>query len=190
MSASGCCSKWSARVASSSAIWGLSSVMIATAAAVVAANAAVSTAAAASCGLRSAVWISGARVSRLRCRPPARAPSGSEQPTAWRRCRGRVLDEHGEGVSISQIVKGVQGSREVLAQRGAQLIGVPGPGPDQVLVAAGEHLEGLGVGAVTSDRTVIVPVGADQIGEHFGVTRVGLRARHCAGPDSGPPPSG
>ena len=44
-------------------------------------------------------------------------------------------------------------------------------------MAAGEHLDRLGVGAVTGDRAMVVPVGADQIGEHLGVTGVGLRAR-------------
>ncbi len=70
MSASGCVSKCSARLVSSSLIWRFSSVMMPTAARVVAANAAVTLAGAVSCSDRSADWISRARAAILRCRPP------------------------------------------------------------------------------------------------------------------------
>jgi hypothetical protein len=68
MSASGCVSKWLARVVSSSLIWRFSSAMMPTVARVVAPKAAVTVARAPSCSDRSAVWISRARAAILRCR--------------------------------------------------------------------------------------------------------------------------
>ena len=53
---------------------------------------------------------------------------------------------------------------------------MPGAGPDQVLVCPGQDLDRLGLCAVARQRAVIVPVGADQIGEQLGVTGIGLRA--------------
>jgi hypothetical protein len=51
---------------------------------------------------------------------------------------------------------------------------VPLPAPDQVLVRPGQHLDRLGERAVAGDRAVVVPVGADQVGQHLGVAPVGL----------------
>ena len=44
-------------------------------------------------------------------------------------------------------------------------------------MATGEDLDRARVVAVTGDRAVVVTIGADQIGEHLGVARVGLRSR-------------
>ena len=41
---------------------------------------------------------------------------------------------------------------------------------------AGQDLDRLGLGAVAGDRAVVVPVGADQVGEQLGVAGIGLRA--------------
>jgi hypothetical protein len=40
-----------------------------------------------------------------------------------------------------------------------------------------KNLDALGQGAVASDPAVVVAVGADELGEHLGVTRIGLRPR-------------
>lgn len=58
-----------------------------------------------------------------------------------------------------------------------QLVGLPLPGPDHVLVRAGQHLDCLGEIAVAGDRPVVVPIGAGELGQYPRVTRVGLRAR-------------
>ena len=44
-------------------------------------------------------------------------------------------------------------------------------------MGAGQHLDRLGVGGVAGDLTVVVPVGADQIGQQLGVPGIGFRAR-------------
>jgi hypothetical protein len=50
-------------------------------------------------------------------------------------------------------------------------------------VGAGEHLDGLGERRIAGDRPVVVPVGADQVGQHLGVAGVGLGPRqHVALP--------
>ena len=150
--------------------------MMPTAARVVAANAAVTAAGAASCSVRSAAWISCGARSRLRWRPPrlsaARifdrlrrpASAGSGRDPAR---RGR-LDRPGRRTPPAR-----PGSTR--ATRCAA-VGVPGARPDQVLVARASTLIASASGAVAGDRAVVVPVGADQIGEHLGVTGIGLRS--------------
>jgi hypothetical protein len=87
MPASGCVSKCSARVASRSAIWRLSSPMMAAAALVVAANAAVTGVAVSSCSVRSEVAISRALVSIPRWWPPrlraARVAGKVRRASCW-----------------------------------------------------------------------------------------------------------
>ncbi len=50
--------------------------------------------------------------------------------------------------------------------------------PDQLLVASCHDLDGLDAGAVASDRSVILPIGPNQVSQHLGVPRIGLGARH------------
>ena len=88
MSASGCVSKWLARVVSSSLIWRFSSAMMPTAARVVAANAAVTVAGAASCSVPSAARISRARAAILRCRPPRLSADWIAVRRRWAPCWG------------------------------------------------------------------------------------------------------
>ena len=92
------------------------------------------------------------------------------QTFALRRSWG--FGEHRQRVAIPEITEGVQRGGVVLAQGAAQHVGVPGAGPDQVLVPSGQHLDRLGVGSVTGDRSMVVTVSAHQIGEHLGVTSV------------------
>jgi hypothetical protein len=40
----------------------------------------------------------------------------------------------------------------------------------------GEDLDRLGFGAVAGYRAVVVPVGADQVGQQLGIARIGFRA--------------
>jgi len=89
--------------------------------------------------------------------------------------RGRAAAQYRQRVSIGQIAEGDQGRRVVLPQRRAQRVGVPGAGPDQVLVTASQHLDCLRGRAVPGQRAVVVPVGADQIGQQLGVPGIGLR---------------
>ena len=56
-------------------------------------------------------------------------------------------------------------------------VDVPLPAPDQALVRPGQHLDRLGQRAVAGDLAVVVPVGADQVGQHLGIPAVGLRPR-------------
>ena len=104
---------------------------------------------------------------------------------------GRGATQHPQGIAVGQVLEGLQRGRVVLAQRAAQRVGVPGACPDQVLMCPGEHLDRLRVGAVAGDRAMVVPVGADQIGQQFGVAGIGFGARRRGGGrDSGPPPAG
>lgn len=52
------------------------------------------------------------------------------------------------------------------------------PGPEQVLRGAGQHLDRLGELRVTGDLSMVVAIGAHEIGEHLGIAAVGLRARY------------
>ena len=42
----------------------------------------------------------------------------------------------------------------------------------------GQHFDRLGIGAVASDAAVVVPVGAYQIGQQFGVAGIGFGSRN------------
>jgi hypothetical protein len=77
---------------------------------------------------------------------------------------------------MTQLVEGSQRSGIELAQCVAELIELPLPGPDQALVRARQDLDGLEQLAVGLDRTMVVAVGAHQIGRHLGVTPVELGA--------------
>jgi len=73
--------------------------------------------------------------------------------------------------------------RVVLAQVVAQLVDEPLPAPNQVLVSAGQHLQGDGQLGVAGHRSVVVPIGAHQVRQHLGVA--GIRfgpGRHMAFP--------
>ena len=43
-------------------------------------------------------------------------------------------------------------------------------------MSSSKYLDRLGLSAVAGQRAVVVPVGADQIGQQLGVTGIGLRA--------------
>jgi hypothetical protein len=60
---------------------------------------------------------------------------------------------------------------------GLQGVGMAGAGPDQALMGPGEHLDRLGIGAVAGDAAMVVPVGAHQIGQQFGVGSIRLGTR-------------
>ena len=52
---------------------------------------------------------------------------------------------------------------------------MPGAGPDEVLVRPGQNLDRLNRGGVPGEQAMVVPVGAHQIGQQFGVPSIGLR---------------
>ena len=76
---------------------------------------------------------------------------------------------------MGEVIEGDQRSRVVLAQGVAQGVGLASPGPDEALVGPGEHLDRAEQLAVGGHHSVVVPVGAHEIGEHAGITAVGLR---------------
>ena len=82
---------------------------------------------------------------------------------------------------MGQVLEGRQRGRVILAQRATQRIGVPGACPGQVLMRPGEHLDRLRVSAVAGDRAVVVPVGAHQVGQQFGIAGIGFGARDVVG---------
>ena len=89
--------------------------------------------------------------------------------------RGRRLGQNGEGVAVREIVEGHQRRWVELSQRAAQRVGLSLPGPDQVLVSAGEDLDGLGEVAVSSDWPVVMlPISAHQVGEHPRIAWIAL----------------
>ena len=93
-------------------------------------------------------------------------------PQGW--CRGDL--EHGQGVTVGQFPK-AQGRRVELPKEGAQLVRLTLARPDQALMRPGQHLDGLGQFAVGSNRPVMMPVSAGQLGQHRGVAGVGLGPR-------------
>jgi hypothetical protein len=50
---------------------------------------------------------------------------------------------------------------------------MPEASPDQDLMRPGERLDRFGVGAVAGDGAVVMPIGAYQIGQQFGIPRIG-----------------
>jgi hypothetical protein len=79
--------------------------------------------------------------------PPVRAAQrrtdlGDGQPGGRRRI-GRLVQQV-EGIDGVEVLEGIQGSGEVLAQRVAQPLRVSGAFPNHRLVGAGEHLDRFG----------------------------------------------
>ena len=90
---------------------------------------------------------------------------------------GGSAAQNGQGITVVQIVERLQRRRVILPQRATQSVGVPGVGPDQVLVCPGQDLDRLDVWAVAGQRAVVVAVGADQVGQQLGVAGIGFRSR-------------
>ena len=177
MSASGCASKWLARVVSSSLIWRSTSAMMPTVARVVAANAAVTLAGAASCSVPSAARISRARAAILRCRPPRLSADWIAVRLRWRPARGWEPGPAPPGRRRGRGPRTPPGQPgNTRATRCVTDWCVGYASADQVLMP-GEHLDRLGLGAVAGDRAVVVPVGAYQIGQQLGIRRIGTGAR-------------
>ena len=152
--------------------------MMPTAARVLAPNAAVTAAGAASCSAsQHFLNLQGSGVE------VALAPSGFERRPDLRHTQparvggGRGATQNGQRVAVGQIVERLQRGGVVLAQRAAQAVGVAGARPDQILVRSGQHLDRLGVAAVAGDPAMVVPVGAHQISQQFGIRGIGLGSR-------------
>ena len=69
--------------------------------------------------------------------------------------------QHGLRIRMVQLIEGCQCSGVELAQRAAELVGLPLPGPDQALVRARQDLDGLEQLAIRLDRTMVVAVGTE-----------------------------
>jgi hypothetical protein len=97
-------------------------------------------------------------------RPPQRVDQlamGQRSASIWR--RGQA--EHGHRVPAAGIpTEGGQGCRVEGPQGAADDVGLSLAGPDQLLMAPGQHLDRFGQPRVTLGRPVMMPVGADQIG--------------------------
>ena len=148
----------------------LISLICPTAARVLAANARLTAAGASSCGERSAPL----DVALAAAAPERGADLGDAQPRRLARARRRR--QHAHRVAVREVGEGLQGAREVLPERVAQPVGLPGPVPDELLVGAGENAHCARFVAVAGDLAVVVPVGADEVGEQPGVAGVGLGA--------------
>ena len=86
--------------------------------------------------------------------------------------RGR---EQLEGVRRVQISEGLHRCRKELPQHPTQAQHVPGPVPDQALVAAGHQLDRLTQLGVPGDRAVMRPVQAHDLGQHMRIAGIRFR---------------
>ena len=160
MSASGCCSKWAARLVSRSAIWRLSSAMMPTAARVVAPERGAHRWGAASCSERSAACTWRARSAILRWRPPRLSADWIAGRSSRAPCSG------GGAAPVRPARRRGPGHRRPPARPGsthaaryaARWCG--GYATRSNSDAPGQHLDRLGVSAVASDQAMVVPIGA------------------------------
>jgi hypothetical protein len=100
---------------------------------------------------------------------------GGELPPG-RRCRRR--GQHGQGVRVGEVgPERLERGRVEVSEGGAELVGELLAPPDQILVTAGQHFEGLDLGGVGGDGPVEVAVGADHLGQHQRVEGVAFDFR-------------
>jgi hypothetical protein len=106
-------------------------------------------------------------------RPPD-GRSGELAALLGRRCQR----QQGKALGLAELgTKRGQRARVELSKRATQGVDVPLASPDQALVRAGQHLDRLHQRAVAGDLAMVVPVGADQIGQHLSVPTIGLGPR-------------
>ena len=92
--------------------------------------------------------------------------------------RGRGQAEHGDRVAATGIAaEGGQGGRVEGPQGAAHDVGLSLAGPDQLLMAPGQHLDRLRQPRVALRRPVMMAVGADQVGQHPRIPTVRLGPR-------------
>ena len=92
--------------------------------------------------------------------------------------RGRRQLEHGHRVPAARVAaEGGQRRRVERPQRASHQVGLPLPRPDQLLMPPGQHLDRLDQARVAGHLAVMMPVGADQIGQHPRIPTVGLGPR-------------
>ena len=106
--------------------------------------------------------------------PERGADLGDAQPR--RLARAGRAGQHAHGIAVGKLREGLQCTRKVLPERVAQPVDLADAVPDQLLVGAGEDAHSAGFVAVAGDLPVVVPVGADEVGEQPGVAGVGLGA--------------
>ena len=90
---------------------------------------------------------------------------------------GGCAIEHPQRIAVGQVLERLQRGRVVLTQCRAQRVGVPRACPDQALMSPGQYLDRVRLEAVAGDRAMVVPVGAHQIGQQFGIGGIGFGAR-------------
>ena len=101
----------------------------------------------------------------------------SHDPSSGQSCsllRVRHRAEDRQRRLVVQVRKGLQRLGKVLQQQGAQAAGCLVQRPDRLLVLARQRLDGQGLVAELGQRSVLVPVGAQDVGEDRGVDVVGL----------------
>jgi hypothetical protein len=92
--------------------------------------------------------------------------------------RRRRQPEHGHRVAASQIAAKDGQRRWVEGPQGAaDQVGLPLAAPDQLLMAAGQHLDRLDQARVAGHPAVMMAVGAHQIDQHPSIPTVGLGPR-------------
>ena len=130
------------------------------------------------CSARSTAWIAAAFTGDIAAAGTCEGAliCAMLNRAAARRVRG--LGQQLQGVGGVEVLERGQRGGEVLPQRVPQPLAGPGPFPDQRLVHPGDHLDRLGLGAITRDRTQLMGVGAHHVGQHVRVGRVALGPRH------------
>lgn len=90
---------------------------------------------------------------------------------------GRGGGQHRQRIASGQVIERVQRRRVELPQHRTQLVGLPLPGPDQALMAAGQHPHRLGQLRIPRDPAVMRPIQTDDLSQHVSITTVGFRTR-------------
>jgi hypothetical protein len=86
--------------------------------------------------------------------------------------------EHRQGISGGQVgAEGLQRGRVEGPQGRPEAVELALAAPDGRLMGPGQHPDGLDQVAITADQAMVVAVGADQVGQHLGVTGVRLGPR-------------
>ena len=84
--------------------------------------------------------------------------------------------EEFEGIWGIEILEGEQSSRVVVAELASESVDVSNSIANELLVAAGQHLERFDLLGVGGHEEVVMPVGTNGIGEDLRVTRIALFA--------------
>lgn len=74
-----------------------------------------------------------------------------------------------DGVGCIEVIERFERGRVVVTQQMPELVRVPLPSPDQILMLAGHDPQRVEFVTVAGDPTMIVTIGTHQISQHLGV---------------------